>query len=64
MNMARALDGAATSEVLIALAQAFDVRPSAVSCVGGAKSREKSIAIDGIDEDLAQRLQQLLKRAQ
>jgi uncharacterized protein len=62
--VARAVDGAATNEVLLALAQAFEVRPSAVSCVRGAKSRNKSIVIEGNDVDLAQRLEYLLTLTQ
>jgi uncharacterized protein len=52
---ARAVDGAATNEVLFALAHAFEVRPNAVSCVKGAQSREKSIVIEGLERDLVHR---------
>jgi uncharacterized protein YggU (UPF0235/DUF167 family) len=61
---ARAIDGAATKDVLAALAQAFDVRAGAVTCVRGTFSREKSIVIDGNDEDLARQLQHLLTLTQ
>jgi hypothetical protein len=45
--VARAVDNLATNEVLAILASAFNVRPGEVSCLRGAKSREKSIAIEG-----------------
>jgi uncharacterized protein YggU (UPF0235/DUF167 family) len=60
--VARAVDGAATNDVLLALAQAFEVRPNAVTCVRGRKSREKSIVIEGSDRHLARRLEHLLTR--
>jgi uncharacterized protein (TIGR00251 family) len=55
----RAVDGAATSEVLDVLAHAFGVRASAVTCVRGAKSHTKTITIDGNDEALSARLELL-----
>jgi uncharacterized protein (TIGR00251 family) len=57
---ARAVEGAATNEVLAVLASAFDVRASAVLCVRGAKSRRKSITIEGDGDELTARLQVLL----
>jgi uncharacterized protein (TIGR00251 family) len=57
---ARAVDGAATSEVLDVVARAFGVRVSAVTCVRGAKSHTKTITIDGDDEALSAQLTQLL----
>ena len=57
---ARAIDGAATNEVCAALAQAFGVRPGAVQCVRGARSRTKLIGIEGNDDVLAGRLSTLL----
>jgi len=56
---ARAVDGAATEAVLDALAQAFDVRPAAVQLVRGAGSRTKVVDIDGGDEQMTQRLNEL-----
>src|SRR5665213_743125 len=55
----RAVDGAATEAVLAALAAAFNVRPSAVRLVRGAGSRTKVVEIDGHDEDLTQRHNEL-----
>ena len=57
---ARAVDGAATNEVLAVLARAFGVRPSAVHCVRGATSHRKSITIEGDGDELTARLQRLL----
>jgi hypothetical protein len=57
---ARAVEGAATDEVLATLAQAFDVRPGAVACVRGAHSRNKLVSIEGDDEVLTSRLVVLL----
>jgi uncharacterized protein (TIGR00251 family) len=56
----QAVDGAATKEVCAVLAHVFGVRPSAVQCVKGARSRTKLIAIDGNDEVLAAQLASLL----
>jgi uncharacterized protein YggU (UPF0235/DUF167 family) len=58
--MARAVNNAATRETLLVLAEAFGVRPSAVTCTRGAKSREKFVSIDGEEGALRQRLAQLL----
>jgi len=57
---ARATDGAATNEVCDLLADAFGVRPGAVQCVRGARSRTKLIAIEGDDDVLARQLRTLL----
>jgi uncharacterized protein YggU (UPF0235/DUF167 family) len=57
---ARAIDNAATNEVCAVLADAFGVRPGAVRCVRGARSRIKLIAITGNDDVLAARLDTLL----
>lgn len=59
---ARAIEGAATGEVVAALAQAFDVRPGAVQCVRGAHSRNKLICVEGDDDGLTSRLNALLAR--
>lgn len=59
---ARAVDDAATKEVLLVLARAFKVRPSAVSCNRGAKSRQKSITVEGNDAELTELLGALLAR--
>ncbi|HEY5091637.1 MAG TPA: DUF167 domain-containing protein [Acidimicrobiales bacterium] len=56
----QAIDGAATKEVCAVLAHVFDVRPSAVRCVRGARTRTKLIAIEGNDEVLAAQLATLL----
>jgi len=57
---ARAVDDAATKEVCAALADAFGVRPSAVQCTRGARSRTKLIAIEGNEDVLAVQLSTLL----
>ena len=54
---ARAVDGAATAAALAAVADAFAVRPSAVTLVSGATSRTKILEVDGGDPaDLARLL--------
>ncbi len=58
---ARAVDGAATNEVVKVVAAAFDVRTSQVALVRGATSRDKTLSIDGDDAALAARLEQLLE---
>lgn len=58
---ARAVDGRATSECLALVAAAFDVRPGAVTCVRGAHSRDKLLAIDGEPLRLRARLEELLR---
>ena len=57
---ARAVDGAATNEVLDAVANAFNVRRAAVRLVRGATSRRKVLTIDGKDEALERQLFLLL----
>jgi uncharacterized protein YggU (UPF0235/DUF167 family) len=56
----RAVDLAATKETLSLLAEVFEVRPGAVTCVRGATNRTKSISIEGDDVVLTARLNQLL----
>jgi len=57
---ARAVGGAATDEVLAALASAFGVRPRSVTCVRGAHSRTKAIVIEGDADALEQRRRVLI----
>ncbi len=57
---ARAVDGAATDEVLTEVAAAFDVRPGAVHLLRGATSRHKVLIVDGEDITLSDRLSLLL----
>jgi hypothetical protein len=57
---ARAIDNAATDEVCAVLANAFGVRPAAVQCERGARSRTKLISIEGNDDVLASQLTTLL----
>jgi hypothetical protein len=57
---ARAVDGAATAQVLSVLAEAFDVRVGAVHLLRGAHSRTKSVEIEGDEAALSARLAQLL----
>jgi uncharacterized protein YggU (UPF0235/DUF167 family) len=59
----QAVDGAATNEVCAVLAHVFGVRPGAVQCVRGARSRTKLIAIEGDDDALADQLRTLLSLA-
>lgn len=47
---ARAVDGAATSAVLAAVAQAFGVRPRDVRLVSGERSRTKVLDV-GVDDE-------------
>ena len=49
---ARAVDGAATQELLVAIADAFHVRASAVTWVRGATSRTKTLNLEGDDDSL------------
>lgn len=56
----RAVDGAATIEVLKLTALAFAVPKSAVTLVRGARSREKLLDVEGPDVELAERLRELL----
>jgi uncharacterized protein YggU (UPF0235/DUF167 family) len=57
---ARAIDGAATIEVLEVVANAFGVRSRAVTCVRGMKSHNKTIEIDGDEKLFSAQLEQLL----
>ena len=57
---AKAVDGAATDEVLTVVAAAFSVRPGRVTCVRGHHSRTKVIAIEGEHDALDQRFRELL----
>ena len=57
----RAVDGAATAAVSRALAESFEVRPSALTLVRGATSRTKTFDIEGSDDALAATLQRLLE---
>jgi uncharacterized protein YggU (UPF0235/DUF167 family) len=52
----RAVEGAATTAVLLAVAEALGVRRSAVRLVRGQTSRDKVLAIDDLSPDLAGRL--------
>jgi hypothetical protein len=56
----RAVEGAATSEVLDALARAFGVRTKEVRLVRGAHSRDKVVEIEGDVASLRIRLEELL----
>jgi uncharacterized protein len=57
---ARAVEGAANAAVVAALAAAFGLHRSAVELVAGTRGRDKIVALDGDDEELAARLAQLL----
>ncbi len=57
---ARAVDGAATAEVLETLAAAFDAKPSAVQLLRGQHSRTKTVVIKGDEDQLRTRLDELL----
>jgi uncharacterized protein YggU (UPF0235/DUF167 family) len=59
---ARAVQGQATKAVLmaVAVAAAFGVRRSAVSLVRGATSRDKLVEVEGEENDIRARLEQLL----
>lgn len=56
---ARAVQGQATKAVLTAVAAAFGVRRSAVSLVRGATSRDKLVEVEGEENDIRARLEQL-----
>lgn len=58
---AKALDGAATEEVLRTLASVFHVPTNAVRCTNGLRSRRKMITIDGDDQVLSHRLEGLVR---
>jgi uncharacterized protein YggU (UPF0235/DUF167 family) len=53
---ARAVDGAATSAVLRAVAEALGVRPHQVTLLRGATSRDKVLAVATPPADLARRI--------
>ena len=57
---ARAVEGAATEAVLTAVATAFDLRRADVDLVGGLTSRTKVLELRGEENDLSERLTQLL----
>jgi uncharacterized protein len=57
---ARAVEGRANEAVLAAMAQAFGVRRVAVSLVGGERSRDKIVELDGDETRIATRLSELL----
>jgi uncharacterized protein YggU (UPF0235/DUF167 family) len=57
---ARAVEGQATKAVLVAVAESFGVRRSAVTLVNGATSRDKVVEVDGEDSKVRERLEQLL----
>jgi uncharacterized protein YggU (UPF0235/DUF167 family) len=52
---ARAVDGAATEAVLAAVAEAFGLRRRQVHLVGGARSRDKLVALE-LDHETVERL--------
>jgi uncharacterized protein YggU (UPF0235/DUF167 family) len=56
----RAVNGAATAAVEVALATAFAVSPSAVTCVKGHLTRRKTVEITGDNAALERRLAELL----
>lgn len=57
---ARAVDGAATAAVLVAVAEAFGLRKTQVTLVRGATSRTKVVALHGVPEpQIAARLHHL-----
>lgn len=55
------VDGRATAAALAAIADAFGVRPSAVTLVRGATMRDKRVEIEGDVDALAARLEELLR---
>jgi uncharacterized protein (TIGR00251 family) len=58
---ARAREGAASAEVLEALARAFDLSRADVHLVRGARSRTKLVELRGDDDTLDARLRVLLQ---
>jgi hypothetical protein len=56
----RAVDGAATEAVRDAVAAAFDVPASYVTCLRGHRARRKFFAVEGDDAQLAARHLELL----
>lgn len=57
---ARAVDGQATAEVLLVVAEAFNLRPRQVTLVRGALSRDKELALSCDATAFEQRRQELL----
>lgn len=55
-----AVDGKATAAALKALSKAFEVKPSAITLISGITSRDKVVEIEGDDQELLVRLQNLL----
>jgi hypothetical protein len=53
---ARAVEGAANRALIQAVADALGVRRSAVSLVGGHRSREKLVEVNGLDQANLDRL--------
>ena len=60
---APAVDGRATEAALRAVADAFDVRPRAVTLVSGATSRTKVVDVDAAEAEVGKRLSELLGAA-
>jgi uncharacterized protein YggU (UPF0235/DUF167 family) len=60
---ARAVDGAATQAVLVAVAKALGVRPRQVTLVRGATSRDKLLEISDPPDDLPARIAALREPA-
>jgi hypothetical protein len=57
---ARAVDGAATEAVLVAVAEAFGVRRRDVELVSGAAARDKVVSVELAPDVVARRLAELL----
>jgi uncharacterized protein len=57
---ARAVEGAANTAVVAAVAAAFGLRRSDVALLSGARGRDKVLALDGDDDVLRARLHRLL----
>ena len=58
---ARAVEGAANTAVLAAVAAAFGIRRADVELVSGARGRDKVLALTGAEPALQARLVQLLE---
>ncbi len=56
---ARAVDGAASAEVLRVVAAAFGLGPTSATLVRGTRSRSKVIDLEGPESALARRLEEL-----
>jgi uncharacterized protein (TIGR00251 family) len=56
----RAVDGAASAEVVKSIAKAFGVSPGSVSLLRGAHSRDKLVGVEGTEEAVSARLAELL----